>query len=182
MTEKYSLQALIDDQKIFEKVREGTDGTLWDKNTIEYGLTRGVIGEAEEALEEMRKLRELQILTPDQEELIKQTYDRLVLELVDIQIFLASIYAHAGLDENTIFNLIRAKIIKNREKYHESHFEGKTISEGLQYSRDKAARKLELDRQEARRSNGHPRPGDLGSLEESQEHTVFANGSFLSQE
>lgn len=181
MTERYSLNDIIQEQIIFEKVREGTDGTLWDKNTIEYGLTRGVIGEAEEALEEMKTLRQLQVLTPDQEELIKQTFDKLVMELVDIQIFLASIFAHAGLNEETIMRLAQLKMSKNREKYHVSHFESRTISEGLQYSREKAARKLEHDRQEARRSNGHPRPGDLRSTEESQERTVFTNGAFLSQ-
>jgi hypothetical protein len=42
---------LILRQILFETNLIATDGTLHDHNTVQYGITRGVIGEAQEALE-----------------------------------------------------------------------------------------------------------------------------------
>ena len=137
MTEKYSLADLQQDGIIFEHTIKGTDGSLWDKNTIEYGLKRGVIGEAQEALEELEELIKLQVLTPDKEDLIRQTYEKLAFELVDVLIFLISVFSHVGLSADEVMELARIKMEVNRKKYDPRNFESKTIAEGLQYSRDK---------------------------------------------
>jgi hypothetical protein len=176
MIEKYSLADLMSEQLIFEHTRKGTDGSLWQKNTVEYGLRRGVIGEAEEALEELQNLHELHILTPDAEELIKATHDKLVLELVDVFIFLSSIFNHAGLTADQVMELTRGKVAKNFSKYEQSNFEGKTIAEGLQYSRDKAAGRLPNQLIEHRRRNGHPRPGNDPVSGEADELDYLASG------
>lgn len=154
------IEYLMLQQIIFETTREGTDGTLYEHNSVEHGLTRGVIGEAQEALEELQNLRELYILTPDAEELIKETHAHLLEELIDIQIFLASVFVHAGMSPEDVIRITAGKLERNNAKYSRENFFGKTIAEGIKYSRDKAAGSLPDQLVENRRRNGHPRPGD----------------------
>lgn len=104
----------------FETERVGTDGTLWDVNTLEYGLTRGVIGEAQEALEEVRN----------------GNIDRAAEEVIDILIFLGSILVHLGMDATSILNALCHKIEAMQNKYRKEHFQNRTVKEGLLFSRE----------------------------------------------
>lgn len=164
-------------QILFETGIEATDGTLFEHNTVEYGLTRGVIGEAQEALEELKDLLALEILTPDQEEIIAATREKLHLELVDVLIFLSSVFVHAGMTPNDVIRLTAHKVDKNRKKYAPEHFRNRTIKEGIEFSRDKAAGLLPDQRIERRRANGHPVPGDRIELGESQEYEDYSSYS-----
>jgi NTP pyrophosphatase (non-canonical NTP hydrolase) len=171
------IEWLMAQQIIFEQTRKGTDGSLWEKNTIEYGLTRGVIGEAEEALEDLRTLYELYILTPDAEELIKQTHDHLKTELIDILIFLSSVFVHAGMSPEDVIRIAAEKMERNHAKYTRANFVGKPVAEGIQYSRDKAAGSLPEQRIEYRRRNGHPRPGNDPMSRETDQYDYLASGA-----
>lgn len=130
------LEWMMLQQLLFETERVGTDGSLFEKNTVEYGLTRGVIGEAEEALAEIRELQAIEILTPDQTELLEKTREHLKTELCDIFIFLSSVFVHAGMSPIDVAETVIHKLEVNRAKYRVSHFTDRTIAEGLQFSRD----------------------------------------------
>ena len=171
------IEYLMLQQIIFETTREGTDGTLYEHNSVEHGLTRGVIGEAQEALEELQNLRELYILTPDAEELIKETHNHLLEELIDIQIFLASVFVHAGMSPEDVIRITAGKLERNNAKYSRDNFFGKTIAEGIKYSRDKAAGSLPDQLVENRRRNGHPRPGNDTFFGEADELDYLAAGA-----
>lgn len=113
------LTGLMAAQKLFETQIEGTDGTLWDHNTPEYALTRGIIGEAQECLEEIR--------------LGNHQYAR--EEAIDILIFLGSLFNHLGLDSDTVSQMAQEKMERNFQKYHVDNFRGRTIDEGIRFSR-----------------------------------------------
>ena len=119
--ERYaSLHGLMAHQKDFEQSRVGTDGTLEDFNTPEYALIRGVIGEAQEALEA----------------LAHGTLDHTKVESVDILIFLCTLFNHLGMTADEVEELAREKMEHNYTKYDASHFENRTIQEGIIYSRE----------------------------------------------
>ena len=135
-----SLAWLMLSQEFFESQRIGTDGTLYDHNTLEHGITRGIIGEAQEALEELRELKIAEVLTPDDEELLTQIRERLQMEIIDVQIFIASVMIHAGLTAPEVVEKVVIKMRRNNEKYRTENFEGRTVADGLEYSRELAQR------------------------------------------
>lgn len=110
-----TLTYFMDAQMEFETSRVGTDGSLYDANTVEYGLTRGIIGEAEEALEALRRgnLTEAQV------------------EICDVFLFLCTVLNHLHLTPEQVFEVARLKLAINQEKYHVSHFEGRTALEAM---------------------------------------------------
>lgn len=112
---------LLSDQLWFDTTRHGTDGALWEhENTPEQQADR-IRQEITEYLEE-----------PDPR--------KRMIEAVDILIFATKMIMHdavrQGVPFETVESIIAAKMARNLEKYHESHFVGKTVSEGLQHSRD----------------------------------------------
>ena len=104
----------------FETERVGVDGSLWDMNTLEYGLTRGIIGEAQEALEEVKA----------------GNIEKATEEVIDVVIFLGSILVHLGIDATTILTTLVHKIEKMQEKYKLEHFNGRTVRDGMSFSRE----------------------------------------------
>lgn len=173
------LEWLMLKQIIFETTREGTDGTLFEHNTVEFGLTRGVIGEAQEALDEIKQLKMLEVLTPDQEELIAKTKEHLKTELADVLIFLASVFVHAGMSPVEVVTIAAQKMETNNEKYRVEHFKSRRVAEAMQYSRDRWAGHTPEQRYERRRANGHPSPrtGTLFGAREEQEYSAAGAGA-----
>lgn len=109
-------------QRQFEDNLVGTDGSLKDHNTPEHALKRGIIGEAQEALEALHEHGE------DSEEFRQ--------EIVDILVFFATLLNHLNMDEEEIHERSGRIIRKNFLKYHPRNFEGRTVAEGMQYSKD----------------------------------------------
>ncbi len=137
------LNWLMTQQLLFELSIVGTDGSLLSHNTLEHGLTRGVIGEAQEALEALKLLKETEVFTPDQTELLTELEHHLKVELCDILVFLGSVFVHAGMSPQEVMELTMEKMQSNERKYDPSNFTGKTISEGIKYSRSKHDRLLD---------------------------------------
>lgn len=108
---------LMMDQIKFEISRIGDDGTLFDHNSVEFILTRGVQGEAQEALEEtdIEKRKE---------------------EFIDILIFWASGAVHMGMSPEEVSRIAEKKMGINFLKYAVENFQGRTVKEGIQHSRD----------------------------------------------
>jgi hypothetical protein len=173
------LEWLIFQQIMFECGLIATDGSLYDHNTLEHGLTRGVGGETTEALEKLQEIREIEVLTPDQEELLKKLYKEFYEEVADIFIFFASVLLHMNIHPAEFMRIVIAKMEKNHEKYRKENFQGKTIAEGLQYSRDKWDRHTPEQRYEERRLNGHPMPrtGDLFGATPEPEYSTAGAGA-----
>lgn len=141
---------LIFQQLVFETERVGVDGSLYKHNTLEHGLVRGVIGEAQEALEELEKIKQLKELNPEQTELLEELQNHLKLELIDVLVFLGSVFLHAGMNGAEVIELAANKLESNRKKYDKRNFESRTITEGIAYSR-------QLHRE--RTNTTSPRPG-----------------------
>ncbi len=137
------LNWLMTQQLLFELSIVGTDGSLLSHNTLEHGLTRGVIGEAQEALEALTILKETEVFTPDQTELLTELEHHLKVEIIDILIFLGSVFVHAGMSPQEVMELAMEKMDHNGKKYAPSNFSGKTIDEGIKYSRSKHDRLLD---------------------------------------
>ena len=131
-------------QFIFETERVGTDSSLFDKNTVVYGLERGIIGEAREAIAEAWDLYMAQVLTPDKEVEIAEIRERLHDELSDCFIFMASVFMHAGMTYEDIISHTLAKLDRNAKKYDKRNFEGRTIQGAIDYSRDAWDRSKEV--------------------------------------
>lgn len=146
---------LIFQQLVFEIERVGTDGSLYQSNTLEHGLVRGVIGEAQEALEELQKTGEYEIS------------EHLKLELIDVLIFLGSVFLHAGMNGAEVIELAVAKLQKNRTKYATRNFEGRSIADAIKYSRDQWNRGAEI----LLGTTVEPSGGRVG--EEPQEYDYF---------
>jgi NTP pyrophosphatase (non-canonical NTP hydrolase) len=170
---------LILRQIFFETNLIATDGTLHDHNTVQYGITRGVIGEAQEALEYLEKIREVEILTPDNEALLAELREALKFELADIVVFLASVVHHAGMTPAELIDKTATKMDRNFQKYDQGNFDGRTIKEGIQLSRDKWDRHTPEQRYEERRLNGHPMPrtGDLFGATPEPEYSTAGAGA-----
>lgn len=96
------IQDLMNQQKIFESTIVGNDGNLSNLNTPEYSITRGVIGEAEEALES----------------LADGDWEHAQEELIDVLIFLCTAFNHMELSYATICELASQKMDLNRIKYY----------------------------------------------------------------
>ena len=121
---KYAwLQGIMDAQRDFETERVGTDGSLWDYNTPEHILERGVIGEAQEALEAVTDgvLMEVKV------------------EAVDVLIFLSSLFNHLDMTAEDVERLAHVKMDHNTRKYRTEFFEDRTVQEAMQFSRDNYA-------------------------------------------
>jgi NTP pyrophosphatase (non-canonical NTP hydrolase) len=109
------LQRHIDMQRAFEADRQGIDGTLFDFNTVDFCLVRGVVGEALEAYTAWRM----------------ENQESLEEELADVYIFFASTLMHAGIDAERLSELVDAKLQRNVDKYDPSLFEGVTVAQGI---------------------------------------------------
>lgn len=103
----------------FEQERVGTDGSLYEVNTIEHGIVRGVIGEAQEALEALKN----------------GDIEAVKMELVDTIIFLGSVLMHAGMKPLEIVEMVSQKMQSNHQKYRTDHFSGRTVRDALAYSK-----------------------------------------------
>lgn len=114
------LQKHIDMQRGFENELQGTDGTLFDFNTVDFCLVRGVMGEALEAYTAWKM----------------ENQESLEEELCDIYIFFASTLMHAGIDAARLSELVDAKLERNADKYDPKNFEGVTVAEGIANSRN----------------------------------------------
>jgi len=163
-------------QVFFESERVGSDGSLYEYNTLEHGITRGLIGESQEALEELQELRMAEILTPDQTELLDSLKEKLQCELADVLIFLASVFVHADMTPGKVMEVAAKKMRKNNDKYRTENFEGRTVAEAMQYSRDVHDGKA----RPAFRSSilGEPvEPSSNPSREEPQEYEIYTAGA-----
>jgi len=109
-------------QKLFESNLVGTDGSLEDKNTPEYALKRGVIGEATEALQ---ALKEHGADSPEFRS-----------EIADIFVFLATLLNHLSMSDEELEDLMRRKMMINFSKYRPEDFANKTVSEGIRQARE----------------------------------------------
>ena len=167
----------LEKQQIFLETQAiGTDGTLFEHNTLEYGLTMGVVVETQEAIDALKELRMAEIFTPDQTELLDSLLEKLREELSDILIRLASVFVHAGMTPAMVIDKTATKMEATHEKYRRENFTGRTIAEGRQYSRDVHDGKSRL----AFRSSilGEPvEPSSNPDREEPQEYEVYTAGA-----
>jgi hypothetical protein len=111
---------LMAKQEQFEDSLVGTDGSLRQHNTAEYALKRGVIGEAEEALESLEE----------------GDIEGAKLEAVDVLIFLSTLFNHLNVTYDEVLELGRKKMATNFSKYRPEYFAGMTVDEGVKKSRD----------------------------------------------
>lgn len=163
-----------------EKEAVGTDGTLFEHNTLEYGLTMGVVVETQEAIDALRELRMAEIFTPDQTELLDSLLEKLREELSDILIRLASVFVHAGMTPGMVIEKTATKMEATHEKYRRENFTGRTIEEGRQFSRDSWENRQDGKSRLAFRSSllGEPvEPSSNPSREEPQEYEVYTAGA-----
>lgn len=109
-------------QALFESNLVGTDMPLSELNTPEYILDRGILGEAKEALDEFMESG------VDSEKFRD--------EVADLFIFFGSLLNHIGMDDDELERRVVRKVFINFLKYHPRNMEGKTISDGMQHSRD----------------------------------------------
>lgn len=120
MSERYvDLSKIMQDQMDFEITRVGTDGTLYDMNTVEYGIVRGLIGESKEALDAFMAGQ------------LAQAKE----EVVDVLIFMATIFNHLGMDSDEVSQIAQEKMAKNYKKYDQQYMEGRTIAEGMAHAK-----------------------------------------------
>jgi hypothetical protein len=110
---------------------------------------------------------------------LKKLYKEFYEEVADIFIFFASVLLHMNIHPAEFMRIVIAKMEKNHEKYRKENFQGKTIAEGLQYSRDKWDRHTPEQRYEERRLNGHPMPrtGDLFGATPEPEYSTAGAGA-----
>lgn len=93
---------LMIQQKEFEDSIVGNDGTLSDLNTPIYALVRGVIGEAQEALEDLEK----------------GDIEHAKEEAADVLIFLCTFFNHLGMSYEDVCELSSMKMEMNKVKYY----------------------------------------------------------------
>jgi NTP pyrophosphatase (non-canonical NTP hydrolase) len=110
----------IEQQRAFETERQGTDGTLFDFNTVDFCLVRGVMGEAMEAYSAYKD--------GNQESLEE--------ELADVYIFFASTLMHVGLSAERLAEIVEYKLGRNEEKYKREMFDGVTVAQGIANARN----------------------------------------------
>lgn len=125
MSEFVELTNLINAQRVFERDRIGTDGTLEEYNTAEFMIVRGLIGESVELYDAMRAGTRLEQLG----------------ELADILIFTTGIMGLVGITSEELNEAVVAKMERNEVKYKPEYFEGRTVREGLAYSRQQWAKR-----------------------------------------
>lgn len=114
------LAGIMKEQEVFEQGLQGTDGTLEDYNSPEHILERGIVGEAQECLEALQSGQ----------------FFEAKIEAVDVLIFLASLFNHLELSAEDVERLAHVKMSHNYKKYKPEYFEGVTVKEGMQLSRD----------------------------------------------
>lgn len=93
---------LMIQQKHFESTIYGTDGDLSTLNTFIYALTRGVIGEAEEA----------------KEAFYEGDIEGAKEEMADVLIFICTAFNHLGMTYEEVCELSAMKMNKNYTKYY----------------------------------------------------------------
>lgn len=116
------LARLMELQKLFEENLVGTDGSLYDANTPQFSLERGIIGEGYEAIEALT--------------LFGIASDEFRNELVDIYVFFASLLVKVGMTEEELEERSRRIVVKNFIKYRPEYFEDSTVREAMQKARD----------------------------------------------
>lgn len=116
-----NFKELRDKQLLFEDNIEGTDGKLSDLNTPEYILQRGIIGEANEALDALK---------------YGIDSDKFRDEVTDAYVFFASLLNHIGMSQEELEERTGRIVFKNFIKYSSHTFPGLTLIEGIQVSRD----------------------------------------------
>lgn len=130
---EFSIAWMMASQEKFEKERAGTDGTLFQHNTLEHVLSRGVIGKAGEAVQELE--------TGDME--------ALELELIDVMLFLSAAFVHAGMTPDRVIELVQMKLQINAQKYKPEHFENRTVQEAIVFSREQWQKEREYETAQA---------------------------------
>lgn len=121
-SQKNLFTAVREKQDSFEKALVGTDGSLYDINGAEYALERGIIGEAYEALEALTAYG--------------MHSEEFRSEVVDIFNFFCSLLNHIEMSEQELAYWAGRILLKNHIKYHPRNFEGRTVMEGLEHSRE----------------------------------------------
>ena len=162
-------------QRVFERTREGTDGKLYDHNTLKRCLEVLLSGEVAEAIRELELLQQAEILEPDNKKKLNEVKLKLKSELIDIQCILASVFVHAGLTALDVERMVEETVANMENKYAEENFRGRTVAEGVEYSRDKHAGRLPEQLIERRRANGHPMPGSRTIFDASEEYEDLAS-------
>lgn len=115
-----SLDGLMRQQQQFEQGIVGTDGSLESFNTPEFAVTRGIIGEGQETLEAIES----------------GDLEAAKVEAVDVLIFLCTLFNHLNMTPDEVEQLARIKMDINFKKYAPENFQGRTIQEGIIYSRE----------------------------------------------
>ena len=111
---------IISQQIYFENTRQGVDKTWWQQNSdLQHTIRR--------TQEEFVELQEAQ-----------NPRDQLE-EAVDVMIMMGSYIAHIcvanGISVSEADKLLEDKLMNNEKKYKSEHFAGKTLTEGIVYSR-----------------------------------------------
>lgn len=127
-------QVLIDMQMLFEKSRKGIDGDLYAHNTLAHSVNRGLIGEAREALEVLKKPDSVNEYF-DIEELTEEQLTEFISEIIDVYIFLHSIFGKLGMSAEDVMDASISKLARNFQKYQRSFLEGRTVNDGMMWSR-----------------------------------------------
>jgi len=117
------ISGLMGAQRLFENEIKGTDGTLWDKNTPEHIVERGLIGEAQEFLDDIRA----------------GNMEHAKIEAVDILIFLSSLFNHLEMTPEEVSTLAELKMTMNWYKYSPDKFRGVELDEGIRRARENHA-------------------------------------------
>ena len=117
-----TFQQVRDLQRKFESNLVGTDHSLAELNTPDYSLERGVIGEANEALEALTSQGMFSEAFRD--------------EIVDIIIFLATILNHINMSEEEMNHRLGRIVTKNFIKYRPETVVYSSIRDGMGQCRD----------------------------------------------
>lgn len=115
------ISELLSEQLWFDTTRQGTDGSLWENQNTPPEQAERLSLEVEEYLAETDPQKRMG-------------------EAIDVLIFATKMIMHdavrLGISFEKVEATIAAKMARNQVKYKEENFAGKTIVEGLQYSRD----------------------------------------------
>lgn len=136
MSKENLTNVLIDMQLLFEKSREGIDGSLHEHNSLSHSVNRGLIGESKEALEVLRKPDTIGEYF-DLDELTPEMRAEFIGEIVDVYIFLHSIFGKLGMDASDVMDAAITKMARNFDKYKREYLESRTVNEGMMWSRFK---------------------------------------------
>jgi len=123
-------------QRVFEKTREGTDGKLYDHNTLKRCLEVLLSNEVAEAIKELNLLEQAEILQPDDNKLLREIKNRLKGELVDVQCILGAVFVHAGLTALDVERMVKETVTNMEKKYAQSFFEGVPVAQGIVNARE----------------------------------------------